>query len=186
MPPCRWAGARDGGGSRRSGCAPPAHAGMQGHGCSSSGRHVGWQGGMHHASGGASACHPSRRSTPAPAPPRGSTRRAQRTPRGWPLWEWGWEHDKTALSQRGRQSSAECFPVTVIHDPCRVHTQFGYAIRRARQLHKKQARACAPRLRRPFLTLLISEAQLGEGLEAVAPPAPAVLLDQIQHPAVEK
>ena len=33
------------------------------------------------------------------------------------------------------------------------------------------------------LTLFVGEAQLGEGLEAVAPPPAAVLLDHIQHPA---
>ena len=32
-------------------------------------------------------------------------------------------------------------------------------------------------------TLFVGEAQLGEGLEAVAAPPPAVLLDQVQHPA---
>jgi hypothetical protein len=32
-------------------------------------------------------------------------------------------------------------------------------------------------------TLFVCEAQLGEGLEAVAAPPPAVLLDQVQHPA---
>lgn len=121
-----------------------------------------------------------------PVPPLGSRRTAQRTPRGWPLHsvgKWGggatcckpeWCMHSDATIQCAPTSHRQRLALFV------VKCSGGTGLKLATQ-HRCVINGLP---NKPYhLTLFVGEAQLREGLEPVAPPAPAVLLDEVQDPA---
>ena len=142
-----------------------------------------------------------------PAPPPGSTHTARKTPRGSPLGgsghrertpgQRGWRSAATGGRSSGRQHAARR-GARVEPRWARVSSHGGrspmWGPQPVEQWACLEARTeprvgTEPRARvhpGKRLTLFIREAQLRKGLEPVAPPAAAVLLDQVQHAAGRK